>query len=682
MRERGEGYYTIGSAGHESNAYIGAALRSNDPALLHYRSGGFYLSRVVQSGRSLNDGMRDVLLGLAASTDDPAAGGRHKVFGHPDLAMLPQTSTIASHLPRAVGMAVAVERGRRLGVRLRWPADAVIVASFGDASINHSTATGALNTAAWMAHTGLPLPVLFVCEDNGLGISVPTPSGWVAAVAARPGISYFLAEGDDPLQAKTSVAEAVDHVRRRRQPVLLHLRTVRYLGHAGTDVETSYRKASEIAADRGRDPILALARLLVESNIDNPSGLVRRYDRLAHLTATLAAEVVHHPKLSSRKAVMEPLARRRPTQVAQEAVLAPPDRPLRPPELVTPGLTLAQTINACLADQLAARPQLLVFGEDVGRHGGVYGVTRGLSVRFGGGRVFDTILDEQAILGLALGAGACGFLPVPEIQYLAYLHNAEDQLRGEAASQTFFSAGSFRNPMVVRVAGLGYQQGFGGHFHNDNALAVLRDIPGLVVGVPAHPADAAPMLRTMVAAAAIDGTVSVLIEPIALYHQRDLHRPGDGEWLAPYLPPADWPAADVAVGAARTHGHGTDLTIITFGNGLRMSLRVARRLEADGIFCRVVDMRWVMPLPLADIVREARNTGRVLVVDETRNAGGVGEGVLAGLLEAGFDGPMRRVASADSFIPLGPAAQLVLLTEAEIDAAARGVVAVTPRGQG
>ena len=124
-----------------------------------------------------------------------------------------------------------------------------------------------------------------------------------------------------------------------------------------------------------------------------------------------------------------------------------------------------------------------------------------MPARFGAGRVFDTLLDEQSILGLGLGAGVSGLLPVPEIQYLAYLHNAEDQLRGEAASLQFFSSGQFRNPMVVRVAGLAYQKGFGGHFHNDNAVGVLRDIPGLVVAVPARGDDAAAMLRTCLAAA-------------------------------------------------------------------------------------------------------------------------------------------------------------------------------------
>ncbi len=145
--------------------------------------------------------------------------------------------------------------------------------------------------------------------------------------------------------------------------------------------------------------------------------------------------------------------------------------------------------------------------------------------------MFDTLLDETSILGLALGAAVTGFVPLPEIQYLAYLHNAEDQLRGEAATLQFFSRGAYRNGMVVRIQGLGYQRGFGGHFHNDNGLGVLRDIPGLVIASPSRADDAAAMLRTCVAAAKVDGTVSVFLEPIALYHTRDLHEDGDGLWL-------------------------------------------------------------------------------------------------------------------------------------------------------
>ncbi|MDH4347062.1 MAG: MFS transporter, partial [Thermoleophilia bacterium] len=306
---------------------------------------------------------------------------------------------------------------------------------------------------------------------------------------------------------------------------------------------------------------------------------------------------------------------------------------------------------------------------DVAVKGGVYGVTRGLHARFGAGRVFDTLLDETSILGLALGTAISGFVPLPEIQYLAYLHNAEDQLRGEAATLQFFSQGAYRNGMVIRIAGYGYQRGFGGHFHNDDAVGVLRDIPGIVVASPALPDDAWAMLRTCIAAAEVDGSVCVFLEPIALYHARDLHEDGDGLWSA--VPRGE----HVPLGAARTHGDGGDVTLVTWGNGLYLSLRAARRLARHWVRARVVDLRWLAPFPLDDVLREAGATGRVLVVDETRRTGGVSEGVLAELVDAGFDGRMARVASKDSFVPLGHAARLVLVSEQEIEQAALDLLA-------
>ena len=272
-------------------------------------------------------------------------------------------------------------------------------------------------------------------------------------------------------------------------------------------------------------------------------------------------------------------------------------------------LTLAQSINRTLADLLARHPGLMVFGEDVAVKGGVYGVTRGLLRKAGAARVFDTVLDEQSILGLALGAGVTGLLPIPEIQYLAYLHNAEDQIRGEAATLQFFSRGQFRNPAVIRVASYAYQEGFGGHFHNDNAVGALRDVPGLVIASPARPDDAAAMLRTCAAAAAADGRVCVFLEPIALYHTRDLHTEGDDGWLARYAPPSAWPDTHVPLGRGRIHGDGRDLLLVSFGNGVRMCLRVARRLAAAGIAARVLDLRWLAPLPTTDLLREASATG-------------------------------------------------------------------------
>jgi 2-oxoisovalerate dehydrogenase E1 component len=604
-----------------------------------------------------------VLQGLMGLADEPIAGGRHKVFGHPDLAVIPQTSTIASHLPRSVGLAIALHRAHRLKVDSEWPEDAVVLCSFGDASANHSSATGAINTALATAFRGLPVPILFVCEDNGFGISVPTPGGWIeAAYGSRPGLRYVSADGSDPAAAWPAVMQAVETVRDQRRPAFLHLRTVRFGGHAGSDAEISYRKPREIEADYARDPLLSTASCLRATGA-SADDILERYEAIRRQIDEEVGRLGDDTRLASAAEIMAPLAQRHPIRVAarvSELRMARPERgiPGRP-------RSLAESINATLDELLTADRRVIVFGEDVGVKGGVYGVTARLARKHGAARVFDTLLDEQAILGLGLGAGLAGLIPIPEVQYLAYLHNAEDQLRGEAATLPFFSRGRFTNPMVVRIAGLAYQKGFGGHFHNDNAVAVVRDIPGLVVACPARADDAAAMLRTCVAAAVTDSTLSVFLEPIALYHRRDLYETGDQAWLA-----IDHDT-HVPIGRARSYGSGSEaLTMISFGNGVPMSLRVARRLASGGIAAQVLDLRWLAPLPVEDILAAALSTGKVLVVDETRHSGGVGEGVVTALVEAGFSGPIQRVASQDSFVPLGTAAEHVLLSEDEIEKAA------------
>jgi 2-oxoisovalerate dehydrogenase E1 component len=671
LRSQGKGYYTIGSSGHEGNAAVAAALRPTDPALLHYRSGGFFLARAAQVGGS--DPLRDVLLGLVAATAEPISGGRHKVFGRHDLNIIPQTSTIASHLPRAVGVAFSIARAKKMRIACPWPSDAVVVCSFGDASVNHSTAVGAINTAMHSAYQGLPIPLLFVCEDNGIGISVETPHGWIArAYANRDGLEYFSADGSDLADTFRTTATAAEWVRTHRKPAFLHLRTVRLMGHAGSDYEPAYRRPEEIAADYDQDPVLCTAKALIGQGLLTPAQVLERYEAKRSQVLEMAAEVAELPQLDSAKTVMEPLLAGLADAVAAST------RPLAAAEVDVHGedspLTVALAINRALQDVLARHPEAVLFGQDVARKGGVYGVTRGLQAEAGPARVFDTLLDEQAILGLALGAGVSGLLPIPEIQYLAYVHNAADQIRGEGATLQFFATRQYRNPMVVRVAGYAYQKGFGGHFHNDNSIAAIRDIPGVVIASPARPDDAAAMMHSCVEAASAAGIVCIFLEPIALYHTRDLYSDGDDGWLARYPDVTVEPHAPI--GRARTYGDGTDLTFLTFGNGLRMSLRVAQRLHGRGISSRTVDLRWLAPLPVDDIIREANATGKALIVDETRETGGVGEGVLAVLQEHGFTGKLDRVASYDSFIPLGDAALKVLLSEHTIEVAAIKLVSL------
>ncbi|MGJ7908541.1 thiamine pyrophosphate-dependent enzyme [Actinopolyspora sp. H202] len=666
---RGVGYYSIGSAGHESNAAVAAALRTTDPALLHYRSGGFYLRRAAEVSNVAP--LWDVLLGVVAAASEPIAGGRHKVFGRGELSIVPQTSTIASHLPRAVGLAFSIERATKLGLRTEWPRDSVVVCSFGDASANHSTTAGALNTAAHCAYQHIPLPLLLVCEDNGIGISVSTPDGWIQrSLSTRAELTWFDADGRDPLECLAVAERAANWVRTHRRPALLRLRTVRLMGHAGSDVETGYRSPEDITADYRRDPLLGTAEALVNHGVLDARQVIDRYEAKRAEVAETAERALGQRKLASSTEVRASIACDRPERIAERVRLVTAESSERatisgaaPSENGTP-LTLAQSINRALSEELAHNEGSLVFGQDVARKGGVYGVTRGLHRKFGGARVFDTLLDEQSILGTALGAGLAGMLPIPEIQYLAYLHNAADQIRGEAATTGFFSNGRYSNPMVVRVPSYAYQRGFGGHFHNDNSVAALLDIPGVVVASPARPDDAAAMLRSCLAAAEVDGRVCLFLEPIALYHTRDLHEAGDGGWTTEF---PTGTRGHVPIGTAAEYVYGSDLTVVTSGNGLAMSLRAAHRLRQRGVGVRVLDLRWLAPLPRHQLSLAAEASGRVLVADETRASGGISERVITALIDAGFTGTVRRVSSADSFVPLGEAAYHVLLDEDSIE---------------
>ncbi len=680
LRVQNKVFYTIGSSGHEGNAMVARLTRHTDPAFLHYRSGAFMAERFRKlpgADGKPRDPIMDSALSFAASSQDPASGGRHKVWGSKPLWVLPQTSTIASHLPKALGTAVAIEQAKRIGHVSPIPDDSIAICSFGDASSNHATAQTAFNAAAWTAYQQLPAPVLFVCEDNGIGISVKTPGGWIERnFSKRQDLDYFHADGLDLAEGYGQVQTAVEHCRRTRRPTFLHLRTTRIMGHAGTDFEIEWRPIEELVAVEAGDPLLRSAAIALESGLYAKQELLDLYEDIRRRCFAAADAADLTPKLTRLADVIAPLAPYTPEKVAAEATrfdyaqkrLQVFGSQEKLPE-AQPPRHLAILINNALHDLFCKYPEALLFGEDVAQKGGVYTVTKGLHKAFKSSRVFNTLLDETMILGLAQGYANLGMLAVPEIQYLAYFHNACDQIRGEAASLQFFSNNQYQNPMVVRVAGLGYQRGFGGHFHNDNSITALRDIPGLLVGCASRGDDAATMLRTLAALAKVDGRVSIFLEPIALYMTKDLYAAGDAQWLFPY------PAPDQAMtlGEGRVYG-GTadDLVIFTYGNGVPMSLRAAREIEQkQGWKVRVVDLRWLVPLNADFIAEQAASAKRILIVDEGRHSAGVGEGVITAIAEAGFAArPFQRVVGVDTYTPLAGAALLVLPGEADIVKAA------------
>ncbi|MBT8142651.1 MAG: MFS transporter, partial [Gammaproteobacteria bacterium] len=635
---------------------------------LHYRSGAFMMARSAKD-QSV-DALYDAALSISASADDPISGGRHKVWGSKKLWVLPQTSTIASHLPKAMGTAVAMEQAKRLNLDLPIPDDSIVVCSFGDASSNHATALTAFNATQWTAFQNLPVPVVYVCEDNGLGISVHTPRGWVEAnFKHRPGLDYFQADGLDVIDTYAVTKEAIEHCRRTRRPVFLHLKLSRLLGHAGTDMETEYRSVDAIEKTEANDPLILTAKSVLQHGLRSADEIYADYVKIRNHMRSAALKAAKQGKQTDASEIMQPQAPYDQTAVETEAKrradivkrVAVFGSKAKLPENAK-ARHLSIQLNRALHDLMCKYPEMTLFGEDVAQKGGVYTVSSGLAKTFKGNRVFNTLLDETTILGMAQGAAYMGLLPVPEIQYLAYLHNALDQIRGEACSLQFFSQDQYSNGMVVRVASLAYQKGFGGHFHNDNSITALRDIPSLIIACPSRGDDAVRMLRTCTALAKVNGRVVAFLEPIALYMRKDLYADKDEQWVFAYPPAEDI----VSFGSGRIYNEqAAELLIITYGNGVPMSLRASKALNADTRI-RILDLRWLKPLNTEYIVEQAKQFAKVLVVDEGRATGGVSEEIFTLLDEHCPEVKKARVTGKDSFIPLGAAANLVLVSEAEI----------------
>ncbi len=660
LKNQNECYYTIGSAGHEGNAVWGKVFRTTDMAFVHYRSCAFMIQRAKQVPGSTP--LYETMLSFVASSDDPIAGGRHKVFGSYPLMVPPQTSTIASHLPKAMGAALSIGRAKDLKLSTAvMPDDALVICSFGDASINHSTAIGALNSALWVAHQNVYMPLIFICEDNGIGISVSTPQGWLESqYSERANLHYIRADGLNLCDTYLRAREAERYARNRRKPVFLHTKTVRMLGHAGSDVETSYNALARIEETEFNDPLLHSARIALENRLATRDEIIAMYKSLEIQIAAIGEFAKTRPKYLKREEVRESL-------LACAFPKASPKIPAMNDLLgadLEKSLHLGKLINMGLHEVMQRYPGAVVFGEDVAQKGGVYNVTDGLYKKFGARRVFNSPLDEQTILGTAIGFAHNGFLPIPEIQFLAYVHNAEDQIRGEAATLAFFSQGQFTNGMIIRIAGLPYQKGFGGHFHNDNSLAVFRDIPGVIVAVPTNGEDAVKMLRTCAEQAWEHGRVVVFVEPIALYMTRDLHEVDDKAWASKF------PRGEekIALGEFGVWGDSKELTVVTYGNGYYYSRQAAKILaDKHKIKTKIIDLRWIAPINKEALLEEIGDCPNVLIVDECRKTGSLSEWICGAIVEDAVKVPRVKVVAADDcFIPLGKASAAGLPSRDEI----------------
>ena len=660
LKNEGKCFYTIGSSGHEGNAVFGNVFPYTDMAFLHYRSGPFFLERSKQLSGTTP--IYDMALSFMASSEDPISGGRHKVLGSKELNIPPQTSTIASHLPKAVGAAFSIDRAKDLDISERdLKADSIILCSFGDASANHATALSAFNTASWVSNSGGHVPIIFICEDNGTGISVPTNEHWIEQnFSNRPRLQYVQTDGLHLIDLMIKSRRVEHDCRIDRSPIFLHMKTVRLMGHAGSDVEVGYKSLQDIEATEFNDPLLHSARILIENNCLSSEEIIHLYEGIGDQVSHVFEAATLRPKLESAQDVMESITAnqsskkspKQPTKKTRQNLFGKEFNRMDQP------YHMAKLINYTLSDIMLRYKNTVIFGEDVAQKGGVYHLTADLYKQFGVRRVFNSPLDETSIIGFGMGFGHNGFVPIPEIQFLAYLHNAEDQLRGEAATLPFFSDGQFTNPMVLRVPGLAYQKGFGGHFHNDNSLTIFRDIPGIILAVPSNGADASKMIRTAVREAHENGRIIVFVEPIALYMTKDLHEPKDGKWTFKY-PVLD---EEIPVGKFAEYGKGKVLTLITYGNGLYLSLQAKKEIEKKlKKKIKIIDLRWLSEMNIPKLLNAIGTSNNILIVDECRRTGCHGEGLFAQLVsESKKPLNIKLHAAEDSFISIGVAATVTL----------------------
>tara|TARA_B100001750_G_scaffold81105_1_gene64466 strand:+ start:1000 stop:3207 length:2208 start_codon:yes stop_codon:yes gene_type:complete len=666
MKDEGKCYYTIGSSGHEGNAVFGKVFPYTDMAFLHYRSGAFFIERSKQVAGTTP--IYDLALSFTASSDDPISGGRHKVFGSKQLNMPPQTSTISSHIPKAVGTALSIDRAKDLMIKERELIDdSIILCSFGDASINHSTALGGINTAEWITHQGGHVPIIFICEDNGLGISVTTPENWVYdSFSNRKGIKYIQCNGLHLIDLIRKAEEANDYCRKNRSPVFLHMKTIRLMGHAGSDIEIGYNSKKNIENNEFNDPLLHSSRILIHNKCLSKDDILKLYEHTREVVNHVCEEASIRPKLNTSRSVMQSILSNSrqyisptsPKRLDREKVFGKEYQRIDQPQ------HMAKLINYALTDILTQYSNTLVFGEDVAEKGGVYNVTANLFDQFGIRRVFNSPLDETSIIGTAIGLSHNGFIPIPEIQFLAYYHNAEDQLRGEAATLPFFSKGQFVNPMVLRIPGLAYQKGFGGHFHNDNSLAVFRDLPGIIVACPSNGIDAVKMIRRAVFEAYKNSRITVFIEPIALYMVKDLYKPKDRKWSFKYPDLNE----EISIGEFAVHGQGSSLTIISYGNGFYLSMKARVEIEkALNRKIKIIDLRWLSDINILHLLKSIGKCSKILIVDECRKNGCYGEGLVSDIFMATKEPlKIKLHAAENSFIPLGKAATVTLPSKQSI----------------
>jgi 2-oxoisovalerate dehydrogenase E1 component len=640
--------YQFSARGHElGQVLLGALLdRPHDAAGAYYRSRPLLLA----AGLSIEDALASPLGRAGGFSDGRDIGVVCNLPNRKGLTVLPMAGDVGSQYTPAAGWAQAVTYHRDVLGDAAW-AGSIAVTLGGEASV----ATNGFWSALTMATT-LSLPLLFYVEDNGLGISVPgamqTPGGNVAANLASFG-NLLVRDGDgsDPAEAARLLGEGVAHVRAGHGPALVRLAVPRLCSHSGPDNQRGYRTDAEIAADERRDPLPKLRAHLVPAVLSEAEWAELEAEVARDVDAALAAaraRPVPDPATVKRFVMAEPPApgdaeAMGGLSAGEIAALGGTDRPAEDGDVVR----FAEAVRRTLRHELAVNPKLLVFGEDVGRKGGVLLVPEGLQEQCGERRVFDTSLSEEGIVGRSAGMAFAGLMPVAEIQFRKYADPATEQLNN-AGTVRWRTANRFACPMVVRMPG-GFGKDVGDPWHSLSDEVRFAHAYGWQVAIPSNAADAVGLLR----AAMRSRNPTVFFEHRSLLMTSDgsARYPGD-EYVLPF-------------GRAAVLRAGEALTLVTWG---AMVHRCREAVEASGADVELLDLRTVAPWDRDAVLASVRKTGRCLVVHEDALTAGFGAEVAATVAREAFwhlDAPVERLAVEDVPMPYHPVLLEAVLPTAE-----------------
>ncbi len=652
LKRQNRAFFQINGVGHEC---------INVAAALHLRPGydwfyPYYRDRAF----CLQLGMTplDMLLGAVGSKDDPSSAGRQMPshWSSKTLHIVSGSSPTGTQIHQAVGSAEAtryfslVREAAELAHSFH--ADEITYTSLGDGATSEGEFWESLNWACVEQ-----LPVVYVVEDNGYAISVPvdvqTAGGNISRlVRGFPNLLTLECDGTEFLESYEAMRQAVEYARQRRGPALVHAHVIRPYSHSLSDDERLYKPESVRQEEAKRDPLPRLAHFLLAQ------GLVTEKD-LKHMES----EVDHEIRRAADQALAAPPPEPEKVMLYLYSPTVDPTSEQfdRPPKFHGEPRTMVDLINACLRDEMARDPRVVVFGEDVADcsheaelpnvkgKGGVFKVTHGLQRQFGSARCYNTPIAEGAIVGRAMGMATRGLKPVVEIQFFDYIWPAMMQMRDEIPTLRWRSHNEFSCPMVVRAPIGGYLAG-GAIYHSQSGESIFTHLPGWRVVMPSTALDANGLLRTAIRS---DDPV-LFLEPKHLYRQTHNRSPYPGpEYMIPF-------------GKAKLVREGTDLTIITYGSLVIRAVQAAKELEAAGIRAEILDLRSLQPYDWELIAASVKKTNRALVLHEDCISWGYGAEIAARIADELFeflDAPVKRLAGKDVYVPYHPILEEAVLPQ-------------------